>query len=295
MSDPILLKGKPVATAIEERIAAEAEALRSERGINPGIAVILVGDDPASSTYVGSKERASARLGFHSVTERLPAETPERDVLALVKQFNEDPLIHGILVQLPLPQHIDERKVIESIAPEKDVDGFHPGSVGRLVIGIPGPEPCTPAGIIEMIRHYKIETSGRHAVVVGRSNIVGKPVANMLLQKRPGGNAIVTVAHSAASDLGALTRQADILIVAIGRAGFITGSMVKEGAVVIDVGINRVEDATRDRGYRVVGDVDFDSVAPHCRAITPVPGGVGLMTIAMLMNNTLRSARGDFA
>lgn len=292
--DPVIIDGKIVSAAIEEEVRLRADELRATRGINPGLAVVLVGNDPASDTYVTSKGRACEKLGFHSVTHRLDESTTEAELLALVEDLNRDPKIHGILVQSPLPPQIDPGKVVQAIDYRKDVDAFNPMNVGRLVIGLPSPEPCTPAGVLEMLRYYKIETSGRRAVVVGRSNIVGKPLANMLMQKREGGNAIVTVAHSAARDLGAITREADILIAAIGRPRYISPDMVKEGAVVIDVGVNRVPDETAKRGYRVVGDVDFDAVAPKCSAITPVPGGVGKMTIAMLMKNTLRAALGEF-
>ncbi len=295
MSEPILLKGKPVADTILETVRVGTEQLKEEHGIVPGLAVVLVGDDPASATYVGSKERKSKVLGFKSVTHRLDADTSQADLLKLVEELNNDPTIHGILVQSPLPSHIDYNVVTLAIDPRKDVDGFHPVNVGKLVIGLDAPLPCTPAGVLEMLVYYDIATSGKRAVVIGRSMIVGKPLANLLLQKRKGGNAIVTVAHSAAEDLAAITREADIVIPAIGRPGYITADMIKEGAVVIDIGINRVEDATAKKGYRVVGDVDFESVAPKASAITPVPGGVGLMTIAMLMNNTLRSARGEFS
>jgi methylenetetrahydrofolate dehydrogenase (NADP+) / methenyltetrahydrofolate cyclohydrolase len=290
---PELLYGKPVAESILQNVREESARLLSERGITPGLAVVLVGDDPASSTYVRSKARMCESLNWKSIVERRDADMTEEDLLALVRSLNDDDSIHGILVQSPIPGHIDYERVVETISPRKDVDGFHPVNVGRMVIGLPAQESCTPAGVLEMLVHYGIETSGRNVVIAGRSNIVGKPIANMMLQKRRGGNAIVTVAHTGAADLGAITRQADILIVAIGRPGLVTADMVKEGAVVIDVGINRVDDATAERGYRIVGDVDFDAVAPKCRAITPVPGGVGPMTIAMLMLNTLRSARGD--
>ncbi|MCB0712490.1 MAG: bifunctional methylenetetrahydrofolate dehydrogenase/methenyltetrahydrofolate cyclohydrolase FolD [Ignavibacteriae bacterium] len=294
MSEPIILKGKPVADAILDQVARDVNYLKEERGITPGLSVVLVGDDPASATYVGSKERKSRELGLNSVTYRMPENTSEEELLDLVERLNNDPTVHGILVQSPLPSHIDYNKITLAINPVKDVDGFHPVNVGKLVIGLPGPLPCTPAGVVEMLKYYKVATSGKRAVVVGRSNIVGKPLANLLAQKRDGGNAIVTIAHSAADDLGAITREADILLVAIGRPNFIGSDMVKEGAVVIDVGINRVDDPDAKRGYRVVGDVDYNQVAPKCSAITPVPGGVGLMTIAMLMQNTIASARGDF-
>ncbi len=294
MSEPIIIDGKIVSSAILEQVGREADILRSTRGINPGLAVVLVGNDPASATYVASKGRACQALGFHSVTKTLHEATTQEELLALIDELNRDPMIHGILVQSPLPDQIDPGAIVQAIDYRKDVDAFHPTSVGRMVIGLPSPEPCTPAGVIEMLRHYRIETSGRRAVVIGRSNIVGKPLAIMLMQKREGGNAIVTVAHSAARDLGAITREADILIAAIGRPRYITADMVKLGAVVIDVGVNRVNDPTAKRGYRIVGDVDFNGVSAVASAITPVPGGVGLMTIAMLMKNTLRAARGEF-
>ncbi len=294
MSQPLIIDGKVVSNAVLEQVAEQANRLKEERGIIPGLAVVLVGDDPASQSYVRSKGRMCEKLGFHSVTHRLDASLPQHELIALVRQLNQDESIHGILVQSPLPAHIDYEEVVETIDYRKDVDGFHPVNVGRMVIGLPAQESCTPAGVIEMLKYYKIPTSGRRAVVIGRSNIVGKPLANMLMQKRDGGNAIVTVAHSAADDLAAITREADILIAAIGRPRYITADMVKPGAVVIDVGINRVDDPSTEKGYRIVGDVDFDAVAPIASAITPVPGGVGMMTIAMLMMNTLRSARGDF-
>lgn len=288
-----IIDGKVVSAAIIDRVRGEAQRLRSDRGINPGLAVVLVGEDPASVTYVRNKGKMCAELGFHSVTHTLDARTSESELLELVRSLNDDPAIHGILVQSPLPSHIDYERIVEAIDYRKDVDGFHPINVGRMVIGLSAHEPCTPAGVLEMLKHYRIPTGGRRVVIVGRSNIVGKPLANMMMQKRDGGNAIVTVAHSAARDLSAITREAEILIVAIGRPRFVTADMVSEGAVVIDVGINRIEDATRKSGYRLVGDVAYDDVLPIASAITPVPGGVGLMTIAMLMHNTLCAARGD--
>jgi methylenetetrahydrofolate dehydrogenase (NADP+) / methenyltetrahydrofolate cyclohydrolase len=290
---PELLYGQPVAESVLQHIREETARLKAEQGITPGLAVVLVGDDPASATYVRSKARMCESLGWKSVVERRGSDMSERDLLDLVAALNADETIHGILVQSPIPSHIDYERVVQMIDPRKDVDGFHPVNVGRMVIGLPAQESCTPAGVLEMLVHYGIETSGKRVVVAGRSNIVGKPVANMMLQKRRGGNAIVTVAHTGAADLGAITREADILIVAIGRPRLVTADMVKEGAVVIDVGINRIDDPESDKGYRLVGDVDFDAVAPKTRAITPVPKGVGPMTIAMLMLNTLRSARGD--
>jgi methylenetetrahydrofolate dehydrogenase (NADP+)/methenyltetrahydrofolate cyclohydrolase len=251
---------------------------------------MIVGDDPASQTYVASKERACEYCGFHSTTLRLPESTSEEEILGRIDTWNIDPDIHGILVQLPLPEHVNEDRVIEAISPRKDVDGFHPINVGKLVIGQECYLPCTPAGIQELLIRSGVETSGRHVVVVGRSNIVGKPIANILLQKAAGANAVVTVTHSAATDIAAYTRQADILIVATGRVNTVTADMVKEGVVVIDVGINRVEDAASTKGYRIVGDVEFEGVAQKASLITPVPGGVGPMTIAMLMKNTYQAA-----
>ena len=235
---------------------------------------------------MNSKIKACGIIGFNSKTEKLSADISEEKLLSIVESYNNNPDFHGILVQLPLPKHIDEDKVIEAISPKKDVDGFHPISVGNLVIGKETFLSCTPAGIQELLKRYKIETKGKHVVVLGRSNIVGKPIANILLQKKDYANSIVTVCHSAAKDVSYYTKQADILIAAIGRANFVTADMVKDGVVVVDVGINRVEDASRKKGYRVVGDVDFENVSPKCSFITPVPGGVGPMTIAMLLKNT---------
>ncbi|MDZ7763963.1 MAG: tetrahydrofolate dehydrogenase/cyclohydrolase catalytic domain-containing protein [Melioribacteraceae bacterium] len=245
-----------------------------------------MGDDPASSVYVRSKNKACAKIGMHSKIEQLSADTSEKELLNLVEKYNNDPDYHGILVQLPLPKQINEDKVIESISPAKDVDGFHPVNVGNLVIGKDTFYPCTPHGIVELLKRYKIETKGKHVVVVGRSNIVGKPIANMMFQKKEGANSIVTVCHSAANDLKQFTKQADILIAAIGRAKFITAEMVKDDVVVIDVGINRVDDPSTEKGYRLVGDVDFDAVKEKASYITPVPKGVGPMTIAMLLKDT---------
>jgi len=257
----------------------------------PGLAAVLVGDDPASHIYVRSKARACEKTGIHSEVLRLAAQTTEHELLALVDELNHRADIHGILVQSPVPKGIDEFKINLAVSPEKDVDGFHPANVGRLLLGRPGFAPCTPAGVLELLRRYKIDPSGTHVVIAGRGNIVGKPLAAMLIQKAAGANATVTVCHSRTADLAAECRRADILIAAMGQPELITGDMVKEGAVVIDVGINRVDDAKAEKGYRVVGDVHFESVAPKCRAITPVPGGVGPMTIAMLLTNTVVSAR----
>ena len=254
----------------------------------PGLAVILVGDDPASQVYVRNKGKKCEELGMRSETIVLPAETSEEELLSRIDALNKDPAIHGFLVQLPLPKHIDEDKVIQAIDPDKDVDGFHPVNVGNMLIGKPGFLPATPAGVQQMLIRSGIETAGKHVVVVGRSNIVGKPKASLMVQR--GADATVTVVHSRTKDLASITRQADILIVAIGKARFITADMVKDGAVVIDVGTNRIEDPTHPKGSRLVGDVDFDEVSKKASAITPVPGGVGPMTICMLMANTVKAA-----
>jgi methylenetetrahydrofolate dehydrogenase (NADP+) / methenyltetrahydrofolate cyclohydrolase len=285
-----LIDGKQIAQQIKDEVREKSAELRATHGVTPGLAFMLVGEDPASTTYVASKEKACEYCGFHSTTLRLPVDTPEGDILEQIDRWNIDPDIHGILVQLPLPDHVNEDRVIEAISPRKDVDGFHPVNVGKLVIGQECFLPCTPAGIQELLIRSGIETAGRHVVVVGRSNIVGKPIANILLQKEAGANAVVTVTHSAAPDISVYTRQADVLIVATGRVNTVTADMVKEGVVVIDVGINRVDDASRERGYRIVGDVDFEGVRRKASLITPVPGGVGVMTIAMLMKNTYQSA-----
>jgi methylenetetrahydrofolate dehydrogenase (NADP+)/methenyltetrahydrofolate cyclohydrolase len=265
--------------------------MKAERGIVPGLAFILVGENPASQSYVGMKGKACEEVGFYSVTERMPAETTEAELLAKVRAFNEDPRIHGLLVQLPLPKHINEHHVIDAIDPRKDVDGFHPVNVGKLVIGEECLRPCTPAGIQELLMRSGNDPSGKHVVVVGRSNIVGKPIANILLQKQKGANAVVTIAHTGAPDLTVFTKRADILIAAIGKAEAVTGAMLKEGVVVIDVGSNRIDDPSAKRGYRFVGDVHFESASQVASAITPSPGGVGPMTIAMLLKNTLQAAR----
>ena len=285
-----IIDGKGIADTIRREVKAGAERLKAGSGIVPGLAFILVGENPASQSYVKSKGKACEELGFYSITEQVPASTSEAELLAMIQAFNQNPDIHGILVQLPLPKHIDEQLVIEAISPEKDVDGFHPVNIGRMMTGAESFLPCTPAGIWELLKRNDMNPAGKHVVVVGRSNIVGKPIANILLQKRQWCNAIVTVVHTAAPDLGAYTRQADILIAAIGRPRAIDASMVKPGAIVIDVGINRIEDPASKTGTRVVGDVDFESVKEIAGAITPVPKGVGPMTIAMLMVNTLKSA-----
>lgn len=286
-----IIDGKQIAEDIKTEVRRETEALKQARGITPGLAFILVGENPASHVYVKSKEKACERMGFRSVTERLPATTSQEELLGMITAFNADQMIHGILVQLPLPKHIDDNAIIEAIDWRKDVDGFHPVNVGKLVIGQECLRPCTPAGVQELLVRSGNDPSGKHVVVVGRSNIVGKPVLNMLLQKQRGANAVVTIAHTGGGDIARFTRQADIVIAAIGRAEAITGDMLKPGVVVIDVGINRVEDATAPNGYRIVGDVHFASAATVASAITPVPGGVGPMTIAMLMKNTLEAAK----
>jgi methylenetetrahydrofolate dehydrogenase (NADP+)/methenyltetrahydrofolate cyclohydrolase len=286
-----ILDGAAIAAAIREEIAGEVRALAAT-GTIPGLAVVIVGDDPASQLYVKSKGQACHEAGMLSETVRLPAETTEAELLAVVDRLNADPAIHGFLVQLPLPRHIDAEQVLNRIAPAKDVDGFHPVNVGRLSVGDPAAfRPATPYGVQQMLIRSGIETKGAHAVILGRSNIVGKPMASLFLQEAPGGNATVTVCHSRSRDLPALTRQADILVVAIGKPAFVTRDMVRPGAVVIDVGINRVTDPAEPKGYRVVGDVDYGPVSEVASAITPVPGGVGKMTIAMLLMNTLQAAR----
>ena len=286
-----LIKGNEVA----EKVLAECRrdiAELAARGKTPGLAVVLVGDDPASRAYVRSKDKKCKDLGLHSVKHELPASTTQEELLAVVRQLNNDPAIHGILVQSPPPKHIDEAAIVRAIDPAKDVDGFHPLNVAKLALEDPsGFVPCTPLGCQRLLIDAGIETDGAHAVVVGRSMIVGKPMAMLLMAKGKGANATVTVAHSRTRDLAAITRTADILIAAIGRPDFLTAEHVKDGAVVIDVGINRVEDLIADKGYRLVGDVAFNEVAPKCRAITPVPGGVGPMTIAMLMANTIKACR----
>jgi methylenetetrahydrofolate dehydrogenase (NADP+)/methenyltetrahydrofolate cyclohydrolase len=251
--------------------------------------VVLVGDDPASATYVASKGKACEAMGFDHRDYRLTVETTESELLSLVQKLNDDPLVDGILVQLPLPSHLDEKSIIHAIRPDKDVDGLHPVNVGRLMLGDPSFVACTPAGVMRILDYYKIETKGKEVVVVGRSNIVGKPMAALMIQK--GRDATVTICHSRTEDLVSHTKKADILIAAIGKPHAITKEMVKNGAVVIDVGINRVVDTSKKRGYRLVGDVDYEGVSTICSAITPVPGGVGVMTIAMLMENTLLAAK----
>ena len=285
-----LIDGKAIAADIRGEVAAEVARLAA-RGVVPGLTVVLVGDDVASATYVGAKEKASREVGMRGETIRLPATTTQGELLALVERLNADPTVHGILVQMPLPSHIDPDTVIRHIRPDKDVDGFHPVNVGKLLIGhTDGFVSCTPAGVIELLVRSGVETRGAEAVIVGRSNIVGKPMAALLVQGRAGGDATVTVCHSRTRDLAAHTRRADILIAAIGRAEMITGDMIKPGAVVIDVGMNSVADATRASGKRLCGDVHFASAVAVASRITPVPGGVGPMTIALLLRNTVQAA-----
>ncbi|MBI5021803.1 MAG: bifunctional 5,10-methylene-tetrahydrofolate dehydrogenase/5,10-methylene-tetrahydrofolate cyclohydrolase [Ignavibacteriales bacterium] len=287
----VIIDGKKIAEDIRHEIKLETEKLKIEKGIIPGLAFILVGENPSSQSYVKMKGKGCDEMGFYSITEKLPTDVSEENVLQLINQFNHDPKIHGILVQLPLPKHISEEKIVAAIDYRKDVDGFHPLNLGRLMIGLPCFKPCTPAGIQELLIRSGTDPAGKHVVVVGRSNIVGKPVANIFLQKQIGANAVVTITHTGAKDISLFTKQADILIAAIGKAESITGDMVKRGAVIIDVGINRIEDNSVKSGYRIVGDVHFESAAKVAGAITPVPGGVGPMTIAMVLRNTLFSAQ----
>ena len=287
--ETVLIDGKKVASQVSEGLLAEIEELKAQ-GHTPGLAVVLVGNDPASQVYVGSKVKACAELGLYSQKWELPADTTQEELVKLIHQLNADDRIHGILVQSPPPPHIDEEAVILNIDPRKDVDGFHPANVAKLVLeDEEGFVPCTPLGCMELLKAYGIETAGKHAVVIGRSMIVGKPMANLLVAKNA--NATVTIAHSRTKDLPGLCRTADIIVAAVGRAEMVTADYVKEGAVVLDVGINRIADETRPRGYRIVGDVDFEDVKDKCSYITPVPGGVGPMTIAMLMANTVKACR----
>lgn len=285
-----IIDGNKVADAIRVEIAADLASLK-KRGIVPGLAVVLVGEDPASQVYVRMKRKECLELGMLSVDHTLPASTSEKKLLGLIGKLNADPRVHGILVQLPLPKQIDEGKVINAIAPEKDVDGFHPVNVGRMLAGEPGFLPCTPAGCQQLLMRYGHDPAGKHVVVLGRSNIVGKPMAAILMQKAAGANATVTICHSRTKNLAKYTREADILVAAMGAARFVKASMVKKGVVVIDVGTNRIEDKTKKSGFRLVGDVDFDAVSKKAKAITPVPGGVGPMTRVMLMKNTVEAAK----
>ena len=286
-----IISGRDIADEIRAELKDRVAHLKEGSGVTPGLATVLVGENPASQMYVGMKNKAAADMGINSRQITLSVDTSEDELLGMVSGLNADPGIHGILVQLPLPDHIDEGKVLEAIHPSKDVDGFHPINVGRLATDSGDFfAPCTPAGVIEMLTRSGHDPSGKHVVVVGRSNIVGRPLAALLLRKAIGGNATVTVCHSRTADLGSVTRSAEILIVAMGRPEMITADMVAPGAIVIDVGINRVDDPSRDKGYRVCGDVLFDEVAEVAEAISPVPGGVGPMTITMLLANTVKAA-----
>ena len=285
-----IIDGKQVAADMRAELKDEVAKLKTEN-IIPGLGVILVGADPASQSYVTAKERACADIGLYSDDNRLPADSSQQDLIDLVNKMNNDPKINGILVQLPLPKQLDESEVLLTIDPKKDVDGFHPINIGKMVAGQKAFLPCTPHGIIQLLQRSSVTLEGAEVVVVGRSNIVGKPITNMLIQKAPTGNATVTVCHTRTKNLAEHTRRADIIIAAAGRPNTITADMVKDGVVVIDVGVNRVEDATKKRGYRLVGDVDFEAVKEKASLITPVPGGVGPMTITMLLYNTVESAK----
>ena len=285
-----LIKGAEVATQIREELKKEIAELKTKHNVVPGLATVLVGADPASQVYVGAKEKTSKELGIYSERYDLPEKTTQEELIALVNKLNKDPKVHGILVQLPLPKHLNEEEVLYAIDPKKDVDGFHPVNVGKLMIGEPDYMPCTPAGIQQLLIRSGTQIEGAEVVIVGRSNIVGKPIANILLQKAPGANATVTVCHTRTKDMAFHTKRADILIVAAGRPKAITADMVKEGVVVIDVGVNQIGE-TADGKRILCGDVDFDAVKEKAKAITPVPGGVGPMTITMLMMNTVRAAK----
>ncbi|MGB9691086.1 MAG: bifunctional methylenetetrahydrofolate dehydrogenase/methenyltetrahydrofolate cyclohydrolase FolD [Candidatus Sumerlaeaceae bacterium] len=286
-----IIDGTAIAARIREQLMVEAETFTTRTRVRPGLVVILVGENPASQVYVRSKRKACLDLGWYSEVIQLPADTPQKRIEETIDKLNANPLVHGILLQLPLPEHLDDQALLQRIRPEKDVDGFHPLNVGKLVLGLPAPVPCTPLGIQRLLLEEKIETSGKFAVVVGRSNIVGKPIAALLMRKGPGGDATVCVCHSRSENLPQILRQADILIAAVGRPHFIKAGWIKPGATVIDVGINRVDDPEAPRGYRLVGDVDFENARAIAGAITPVPGGIGPMTIAMLLHNTLWCAK----
>lgn len=287
----ILLDGKKISAEIKAELKKEVEQIKANGGKIPHLAAILVGNDGASETYVKSKVKSCQEVGFHSTLLRLQADVSEQTLLTEIQKMNENPDIDGFIVQLPLPKHISENKIIESIAPEKDVDGFHPINIGRMTKNLPAYIPATPFGILQMLERYQIETSGKHCVVVGRSNIVGSPMSILMARNAPIGNCTVTLCHSKTKDLSRFTQEADILIVALGKPEFVKADMVKEGAVVIDVGITRLPDENAAKGYKIVGDVKFEEVAPKCSYITPVPGGVGLMTVVSLLQNTLLAAK----
>ena len=284
-----IISGTQVAAEIREELKERVKKLK-DNGVTPSLAVVLVGEDPASVSYVTAKAKGAEEIGMHEETIRLPADTPEEEVLKNVDNLNKDQKFHGILVQLPLPKHISTEKVINYISPEKDVDGFHPVNVGKLLRGEPCPMPCTPHGIQQLLVRSGYDPRGKHVVICGRSNLVGKPLAAILMQKKNGANATVTVCHTGTKDIASFTKQADIVVAAMGSPKAITADMVRDGAVVIDVGVNRVEDRTREKGYRLVGDVDFEAVKEKAAAITPVPGGVGPMTVTMLLMNTIEAA-----
>jgi methylenetetrahydrofolate dehydrogenase (NADP+)/methenyltetrahydrofolate cyclohydrolase len=287
-----IIDGKAIAEEVLTEVSARAQTLFETKGIRPGLSVILVGENPASQVYVRNKAQMCERLGFLSQVHRLEANVTQGQVAGLIKQLNGDRQIHGILLQMPLPGHLDEQSLLETIHPRKDVDGFHPENMGRLALGLQGFVPCTPLGVRELLVKSQINPAGKMVVIVGRSNIVGRPLALLLMRKEKGGDATVCVCHSRTPNLADLTRQADILVAAIGKPHFIKANMIKPGATVIDVGINRIEDPTKKSGYRMVGDVDFDAAREVAGAISPVPGGVGPMTIAMLMHSTVEAARG---
>ncbi|MEE9202882.1 MAG: bifunctional methylenetetrahydrofolate dehydrogenase/methenyltetrahydrofolate cyclohydrolase FolD [Dehalococcoidia bacterium] len=285
-----VISGTQVAAEIRQEIAQQVKELKASKGVIPGLAVVLVGEDPASISYVTAKAKGSEEVGVHEETIRLPADISESDLLEKLAELNQDPRFHGILVQMPLPKHLDEKQIINNIAPEKDVDAFHPVNVGKLLIGEPDFLPCTPHGIMQLLTRSGNDPGGKHMVIVGRSNIVGKPLMAMMIQKAKGANATVTVVHTGTVDMAHYVREADIVIAAAGKAHVVTADMVKDGAVVIDVGVNRIPDASTKTGYRLVGDVDFEAVKEKAKAITPVPGGVGPMTVTMLLLNTVRAA-----
>jgi len=286
-----ILSGKELATKMRQEMQLELTKLKNEHTLVPALSVILVGDDPGSISYVKGKEKACAEVGIDVKKYKFEADYPEASLLKLISDLNQDSTVHGILVQLPLPKHINEEKVLFAIDPEKDVDGFHPVNVGRLMIGAPAYIPGTPHGIQQLLLRNEISISGKHVVIVGRSNIVGKPLALLLVQKKPGANATITICHTGTKNMADLTRLADILVVAAGRAHTVNAEMIKDGAVVIDVGVNRVEDSTKKSGYRLIGDVEFDEVSAKASAISPVPGGVGPMTITMLLHNVIHAAK----
>lgn len=291
MNQPTIVSGKEVSNKIKDEIAQEVELIKSNGGKIPHLAAVLVGDDGASVTYVNGKVKACERVGFHSTLIKLEPTITEEELLAEVEKLNQNDEIDGFIVQSPLPKHIDEQKITEAIDPKKDVDGFHPMSLGKMMLGLPCFLPATPFGITEMLRHYNIPTEGKHCVVMGRSHIVGSPMSVLMARNAYPGNCTVTVVHSRTQNLKEITKQADILIVAIGKPQFVTADMVKEGATVIDVGIHRIADDSKKSGFRLLGDVKFDEVAPKCSHISPVPGGVGPMTIASLLKNTLLAVK----